>query len=175
MGGNINISTDSILGLQSRNATPFNNTNDLDASSEFGLDGTIAINNPDVDPTSGIIELPTVPIDAEAILAQDLCKVENENVAGGSSFIITGRGGLTPTSAESLSNINRLVEWTNVADIEVTDDDRVSVKKSPEPKKANNYRQSQGLMVANDGSLWLTADASKTIPQSSTVHPDCSS
>ena len=174
MGGNINISTDSILGLQERNATPFNNTNDLDASSEFGLDGEIAINNPDVDPTSGIIELPTVPIDAEAILAQDLCKVENENVAGGSSFIITGRGGLTPTSAESLSNINRVVEWTDLSDLEVSDRGRVAVQ-SPEKKTANNYRQSQGLMVANDGSLWLTADASSTIPQDSTVHPDCSS
>ena len=63
--------TDAIIGLEARNALLFNNTNDIDASSEFGFDGMVTINNPDVDPTSGIIELSAVPIDAESILAQD--------------------------------------------------------------------------------------------------------
>ena len=174
-GGDINISTNSILGLQSRNAIPFNNTNDIDASSEFGFDGEVAINNPDVDPTSGIIELSTVPIDAEAILARDLCRVENEDVAGGSTFVITGRGGLTPTSAESLGNINRVVGWVDEA-VKVSDDGRVAVK--PEANATVAFKpviQSQGLTVAADGSLWLTAKFPHTIPQTSTaIHPTCS-
>ena len=171
MGGNINISTDSILGLQSRNATPFNNTNDLDASSELGLDGEIAINDPDVDPTSGIIELSTVPIDAEAILAQDLCRVENEDVAGGSTFIITGRGGLTSTSAESLDNINRVVGWTDGSQLE-SDNSVVEVRRE-NVRSFKPVVQSQGLMVAADGSLWLTANSGKANMQKPIIHPDC--
>ena len=105
-GGNIQITTQGLF---------IEPNSEITAASELGIDGTITFNTPDVDPTAGIVELPSVPIDAESILAQDLCRVENENVAGGSSFIITGRGGLTPTSAESLSNLNRVVEWTDVA------------------------------------------------------------
>ena len=174
-GGNIDISTDAILGLQARKATPFNNTNDIDASSQFGLDGTITINDPDVDPTSGIVELPSVPIDANAILAQDLCRVENENIAGGSSFIVTGRGGLTPTSADSLGNINGVVNWTDEADIEVSSDGVIAVKRSPDktPNKSRSVVQSQGFAVAPDGSLWLTANTGNTSLQNSPNHPDC--
>ena len=173
-GGNINISTDAIIGLQARNATPFNNTNDIDASSQFGLDGTVAINDLDVDPTSGIVELPSVPIDADAILAQDLCRVENETVAGGSSFVVTGRGGLTPTSAESLGNINRVVNWADKSNVE-TADSVVSVprKLNQIPNKDRSVIQSQGFAIALDGSLWLTANTDKPMPQNSNNHPGC--
>ena len=169
-GGNIEISADAILGLQARNATPFNNTNDIDASSEFGLDGSVAINNPDVDPTAGIVELPTVPIDAEAILAQDLCKVENEDIAGGSSFIVTGKGGLSPTSAESLDNRDRVVNWAHQSDVRVSS----GVISVPNPQRAKRrVVQSQGIAVAPDGSIWLTAKANNIAPQNSQSHPDC--
>ena len=174
-GGNINISTDAILGLQARNATPFNNTNDIDASSQFGLDGSVAINDPDVDPTSGIIELPSVPIDADAILAQDLCRVENE-IAGESYFTVTGRGGLTPTSADSLSNINRVVNWTDEDDVEVSSDGVIAIEPPDElPNGSRSVIQSQGFAIAPDGSLWLTANSNNSMPQNSSQHPDCQS
>lgn len=169
-GGDINISTNSILGLQSRNATPFNNTNDIDASSEFGFDGTVTINNPDVDPTAGIVELLSVPIDAESILAQDLCRVENADLAGGSSFIVTGRGGLTPTSAESLDNRDRVVNWA-----EVTGDVKDGVVSVPRQSKRKTVVQSQGMAIAPDGSIWLTANPRDATPQNSNKHPDCRS
>ena len=177
-GGNINISTDAILGLQARNATPFNNTNDIDASSQFGLDGTITINDPDVDPTSGIVELPSVPIDADAILAQDLCRVENETIAGESSFIVTGRGGLTPTSADSLGKIERVVNWADESDVEVSNNGAIAVKKQSINQTSNQDRsviQSQGFTVAIDGSLWLTANTNNPMPQNSSNHAGCQS
>ena len=172
-GGKIDISADTILGLEARNTVPLNNTNDIDASSQFGLDGTIAINDPDVDPTSGIIELPTVPIDAESILAQNLCKVENEDIAGGSSFVVTGRGGLTPTSAESLDNRDRVVNWADESDNSV-----VLVPKLQPDRTLNKDRtviQSQGLAIAPNGSVWLTANIDNPTPQDSNNHPDCQS
>ncbi len=99
-GGNIQITTQGLFQ---------DPDSEITATSELGIDGTITINDPDVDPTSGLVKLPDVPIDTEAILAQNLCKFEDEKIAKGSSFIITGRGGLTPTSAEPLGNLDRVV------------------------------------------------------------------
>ncbi len=45
-GGNITITADGILGIEERKATPGNGTSDIDASSEFGEDGTVVITNP---------------------------------------------------------------------------------------------------------------------------------
>ena len=45
-GGNITITADGILGIEERKATEGNGTSDIDASSEFGEDGTVVITNP---------------------------------------------------------------------------------------------------------------------------------
>lgn len=168
-GGNIQITTQGIFQEPG---------SDITAASELGIDGTITINSPDVDPASGIFELPDIPIDANAIFAQDLCKFENEKIAKGSSFIITGRGGLTPTSEESLGNRDRIVNWASRDDLEVSQNGLVGIRQRAEKDKTigeyPDIKQSQGLVVASDGSKWLTANAPHTIPQNSpTVHPNC--
>ena len=144
---------------------------EITAASNLGIDGTIIINDPDVDPASSIIELPTSTIDVESILAQDVCKVENENIAGGSSFIVTGRGGLTPTSADPLNNLN-VVNWTDESG-EVSNDKVVTLKRSPSTSKHRSIVRSQGFAVAADGSLWLSSNSPKAVPQSSPTHPNC--
>lgn len=145
---------------------------EITAASNLGIDGTIIINDPDVDPSSSIVELPTSTIDVESILAQDVCKVQDENLAGGSSFMITGRGGLTPTSADSLNNLDRVVDWADESD-EVSNDGVVTLKRSPNTSKDRSVVRSQGFIVAADGSLWLGSDSPKAVPQGSPVHPDC--
>ena len=168
-GGNIQITTQGIFQEPGSEIT---------ATSELGIDGTITINSPDVDPASGIFELPDIPIDANAIFAQDLCKFENEKIAQGSSFIITGRGGLTPTSEESLGNRDHIVNWASRDDLEVSQNGLVGIRQRAEKDITNreypDIQQSQGLVVASDGSKWLTANAPNTIPQNSpTAHPNC--
>ena len=167
-GGNIQITTQGIFREPD---------SDITAASELGIDGTITINSPEVDPTSGIFELPNVPIDAEGILAQDLCKLEDEKIAKGSSFIITGRGGLTPTSEESLGNRDRIVNWASRDDLEVSQNGTVGIRQREKERTDKSYpdiQQSQGLIVASDGSIWLTANVPNTVPQNSpAVHPDC--
>ena len=169
-GGNIQITTQGIL--QESN-------NQITATSESGTSGTITFNTPDVDPVSGIEELPDVPIDTEAILAQDFCKLEDEKIAKGSSFIITGRGGLIPTSKDSLTNRDRLVDWASRDDIEVSQSGAVEVRQRQPNLADEDYpkiQQSQGLLVAKDGTTWLTANAPETIAKSSQIaHPDCHS
>ena len=166
-GGNIQITTQGIFREPDSEIT---------AASELGIDGTVTFNTPDVDPTSGIIELPNVPIDAETILAQNLCKLDDEEIAKGSSFIITGKGGLTPTSEGSLGNRDRLVNWVTRDDLEVSNNGTVGIRQRENSvdKSYPDIQQSQGLVVAADGSTWLTANAPKSTSQSTSMsHPDC--
>ncbi|MEO0843547.1 MAG: hypothetical protein AAF063_32330, partial [Cyanobacteria bacterium J06643_5] len=52
------------------------------------LNGTVELDSPEVDPSSGLVELPNVPVDSE--VAQGCY---SPGVAQ-SSFVVTGRGGL---------------------------------------------------------------------------------
>ena len=98
-GGRIDIDTQAIFGLEERASTPPNRTNDIDASSEFGLQGDFSLNTPDFDPTSGLLELPTSVGDASDQISQNPCQ---QGV--GSEFIVTGKGGLPRNPADSLGS-----------------------------------------------------------------------
>ena len=167
-GGNIQITTQGLFQEPNSNIT---------AASELGIDGTVRINNLDRDPSSGIFELPDVPLDPENILAQNLCRPEDNKIANGSSFVITGRGGIAPTSEESLENRDRLVNWATREDLEVSNNGAVGIRQREEPevtdKSYPKIQQARGLLVAADGTTWLTANASNEASQNSKMHPDC--
>ena len=93
-GGNINITAESLLGIEERTANPGNETNDIDASSDFGLDGTISIFTPDTTVIQGTTEIPNNIITPEQSLAQACSNNRNTSVA--SSFTIKGKGGVPP-------------------------------------------------------------------------------
>ncbi|MEH2182544.1 two-partner secretion domain-containing protein [Nostoc sp.] len=95
-GGRVDIRAIGIYGIQPRpNPTSLS---DITASSEFGVSGTVELNTPDVNPNSGLINLPSVPVDTQ--VAQT-CQAGG-NLAK-SSFTITGRGGLPPNPGEPLN------------------------------------------------------------------------
>jgi large exoprotein involved in heme utilization and adhesion len=94
-GGKIDIATNGIFGIEERSSTPINNSNDIDPSSEFGLDGTVNINELDVNPAEGLEELPTSIIDVTKLVAQNLCQQLK-----GSEFIVTGTGGIAPNPSQ---------------------------------------------------------------------------
>ena len=97
-GGRIQITAQGIFGLEERRAIRGNGTNDIDASSEFGTDGVVENNAPDVDPNRGLVALPTEPVETE--VAQGCQTTGNQ---ASSRFVITGRGGLPPNPSEALS------------------------------------------------------------------------
>ena len=94
-GGKIDISAQGIFGIEEREALEGNQTNDIDASSEFGLDGTVQINEPDVNPAEALEELPIEVIDVAGLVAQNLCQQLK-----GSEFIVTGKGGIAPNPSQ---------------------------------------------------------------------------
>ncbi len=104
-GGEITINAQSLLGIFERKATANNQTNDIDASSEFGLDGNISINTPDTDALEGVTELPQNVIETEQITAK-ACAVDRDGAAE-NTLTIQGKGGVqsdpaTPLSADLL-------------------------------------------------------------------------
>jgi filamentous hemagglutinin family protein len=97
-GGNIQITTQGILGLKYRDRlTP---ENDITASSEFGVNGTVQVNTIGVDPNSGLTALPVDIVDPSQKIATG-CASNRQG-----SFVVTGRGGV-PTNPHQNLTIER--------------------------------------------------------------------
>jgi filamentous hemagglutinin family protein len=88
-GGNITIDTKSLFGIEERPLSSL--TNDINASSEFGLSGTVDINILEVDPSQDSLEIPVEPVQAEVNQTCEINSTGNQ-----SEFVVTGRGGLPP-------------------------------------------------------------------------------
>ena len=99
-GGRIEINTQALFGIESREE--LTGENDINASSEFGLDGLVKINTFEIDLTPGLTELPTAFAIPQPLQG---CQASRES-EDSSSFVNTGRGGLPPNPYESLNNNN---------------------------------------------------------------------
>lgn len=109
-GGNIQITTEGIIGLEYRNLLSPREvlSNDITASSQFNISGTVQINNIGVEPHSGLIELPTNLIDSSQLIATG-CSVNPT-----SSFVATGRGGIPQNPVQELRSDRT---WSDTRDI----------------------------------------------------------
>jgi len=152
-GGNINITAQSILGLEFRpQRTP---KSDITASSEFGLDGDVEINTPDVDPSRDLNQLPTQPIDVRGLVGQ-VCQAD----AGlnQSSFVVTGRGGLPPKPSELLRGEAVFADWISLESPE-SDNDNTTATLSDKPSQPRQIVEAKGWIRDEQGNVILTAEA----------------
>jgi filamentous hemagglutinin family protein len=101
-GGRIGITTQGIFGLEFRLEPT--DLSDITANSSFGVDGEVVINTPDVDPSRGLIELPVNLVDASQQITQ-ACPgggaIAAEELG---SFVVTGRGGLSPNPMDLVTD-----------------------------------------------------------------------
>ncbi|MGI8503467.1 MAG: filamentous hemagglutinin N-terminal domain-containing protein [Hassallia sp.] len=98
-GGNINITTQGIFGIERRGRqTP---QSDITASSQLGVNGRIQINTPDIDPSRGLLVLPAQVVNPSRQIAQS-CGAGNRGTTN--EFIVTGRGGLPLSPDDFLSS-----------------------------------------------------------------------
>lgn len=89
-GGNVQVTAQGIFGLQFRpQLTPLS---DITASSQFGSNGVVFLNTPDIDPNRGLVPLPSGFVDATNLIAQQ-CTGRGDP-AETSAFYIIGRGGI---------------------------------------------------------------------------------
>lgn len=96
-GGNVRINAIALYGIQpSLVSTPLSDITATGATS--ALPGTVDVTTATIDPTVGLLALPTDVADASQLIARG-CPA-NE----GNSFVITGRGGLPPTPEQQLDD-----------------------------------------------------------------------
>ncbi|MGB7445015.1 MAG: hypothetical protein WA919_28430, partial [Coleofasciculaceae cyanobacterium] len=150
---------------------------DLTSESEITATGSITLNTPNIDPADGLVELLESLVDADKLVGQNVCAVEGDKIAGGSAFVITGRGGLPLNPNDPLTNLRGTLEWATPQG-ETTREAAV-MGNPPETNyqrqpKNQGVEQAQGWLVAEDGTVVLTAQATKVTPNSNALnHPGC--
>lgn len=138
-------------------------TNDITAISQTSpnLSGTVALNIPDADLNSGLVNVPTIPVDTEVAQA---CTPGSSQA--NSKFVVTGRGGLPPTPTEALNPDAIAVDWVTL-----------------QPESKNNYNaasstgqttleskpivEAQGWIINKKGEVVLTASVPTATPHNS--------
>lgn len=170
-GGNINITTQGILGLAVQPANPPNQTNDIDASSEFGLDGVVTINRPEDDPGQGLNNLPEDVVDASQLVAQN-CGAGGIAANENSEFIVTGRGGMPLAPDTPLNDARSVVGWL---DLDQTSGSLQTINaprlQTAAPNAPPPVVEAQGWMVTKQGEVVLTANHPETLAYRSNLNP----
>ncbi|GAB4305289.1 MAG: hypothetical protein Fur0025_47310 [Oscillatoriaceae cyanobacterium] len=154
-GGRVSVTATGIFGTQFREQeNPA--TSDITATSNLGpqFSGTVEINTPEVDPSSGLVQLPANFINAASLIGRDPCNQSQE-----SEFIITGRGGLPPNPLEALTSDAVVVDWATTSPrLEVQSS---LVRETPEIPRPNINRQpiveATGWIVDGNGDIILVS------------------
>ena len=121
-GGNIEITAQSLFGIQPRNR--LTDRSDITATSQLNTDGQINIDTPDIDPTQGLASLPEAPGVPETARGCDTGD-------GTGQFIDRGRGGLPTVPMEPLESNDILDDiqppqgWENRESGAVDESDRL--------------------------------------------------
>lgn len=133
----------------------------INARGELSLEGDIQIQ------AAPLRQVEVTNIDE--LIGRDLCAINSDGIAGGSSFIITGRGGLPPNPREALNSSGVLVEWARRpgnAETQETQENRLlSPARSQENLPTANVEstipnaivEARGWFVGADGEVILTA------------------
>jgi large exoprotein involved in heme utilization and adhesion len=164
-GGNINITTQGIFGIQFREElTPLS---DINASSEFGVNGIVQINTPDIDPSRGLANLPTQVVDASNQIAQT-CGTRGAE-ARKNEFIVTGRRGMPSNPYEPLSPDEALEDVHPPSGFSSRRNSQSDAARlvTPQPTTGNPQPpivEAQGWEINDKGQVVLTATASTSTP-----------
>ncbi|MEH1866297.1 MAG: S-layer family protein [Nostoc sp.] len=151
-GGNIQISTQGIIGLEYRSQlTP---ENDITASSQFGVNGTVEINNVGVDPNSGLVELPANVTDSSQQIASGCSANE------ASRFVSTGRGGIPQNPNQEVMSDRT---WSDIRDLSAYR--KNSAVMAQTPKSPEVIVQATSWHRNAQGKIELIADKSLTQAQ----------
>lgn len=171
-GGNITLNAQGVYGFTPRSRAdlerllitpPFDPqrlpSNDITASSQLGVNGTIAINTPDVDPSRGLVALPTGFVDRASQMDQS-CAPQAQSA---SRFTITGRGGLPAVPTDALQPSTILAEWPTPT----PQPSQVGRAPTPAVLVADERAivEAQGMVRGRTGEVWLVAAGPPSTPE----------
>ncbi|MEH2165436.1 MAG: S-layer family protein [Nostoc sp.] len=163
-GGDINITTQGIFGLQVNDKLTPNS--DITASSQLGINGIVNINTPDIDPSRGLTQLPSVPTDpANQIVAG--CPSNEE-----ANFVISGRGGLPEDPRQVLRGQVVLQDMRIGADFP-NKSGLISGRKVPAIKEQPPLLEATGWTINQQGQVELVANTTQVQPDGERNKSDC--
>jgi filamentous hemagglutinin family protein len=163
-GGRVSITAQGIFGTQFREKRTLKS--DITATSSLGSEfsGTVELNTPDVDPSEGLVELPTTVVDPNTLVDQNACRRGAE-----SEFTTSGRGGLPAHPNQDLSNTSAQVGLVEPATTQTsTQTQKRSPTASTTPQKPiqQPIAPAQGWVYNEKGEIVLVAyNPSVTSPQ----------
>jgi filamentous hemagglutinin family protein len=164
-GGNIKISTSGIFGSEYRVAPTAKS--DITASSQFGVSGTVTISNPEVDPSSGLVELPENFTDSAGEIVTG-CAADK-----GNTFAVSGRGGLPENPSETLRGATL---WSDLRPVRKSSADLVETRfiasfiasflpSYPGENSQSPIVEATGWVIDEKGRVQLVANAPDVAPQ----------
>jgi large exoprotein involved in heme utilization and adhesion len=177
-GGTVQITAQGIFGLVPRSLEELktllgtDDPNQLDparlpsdditaiSQTDPALSGQVTINTPDVDPSRGLVALPTEVVDASRLVASG-CGTP-QRIAQ-SKFIITGRGGLPPSPSDTLSSD---AVWSDLRSHTQQAENQPSAAvatQTTDPTTAPLV-EAQGWVINDKGQVVLTATAPTVTP-----------
>ncbi len=161
-GGNISINTSAIFGSQFRPQPT--SESDITASSQFGISGTVAITNPEVETRSFLVELPQNLVDPSQQISSGC------DPSQGNTFTLAGRGGLPENPSAAL--LGRAIWWDNrdLSSLNQTAQKLPQTETTSEIVEATSWRiNSLGqveLVAEARSNSWVTPDNCQTLPLS---------
>ncbi|NJN10553.1 MAG: S-layer family protein [Richelia sp. RM1_1_1] len=167
-GGNVDINVRSIFGIEARSQpTP---QSDITATSELGVQGQISIQQPDVQPTEALVELPTEVLDASNQVAQNCPRGRNAKKPLG-ELIVSGRGGsLPPNSLQTLTGINKIRDLATLEG----ESSKLTASSIPDlPPTQSAIVEAQGWVKTPDGKIILVAQVPTATPNITTASAVC--
>ncbi len=156
-GGNAQINTQGVFGIQSRSQlTP---QSDITASSERGIQGVVTINQPDVDPSRGLVELPANVVDRSTQIARGCTPRDQES----GRFVMTGRGGLPLSPDEALRDRAILSpDWVTLDSETGARVERTEEQENKQASPANTIVEANELGRDVNGKVVLVARSQST-------------
>jgi large exoprotein involved in heme utilization and adhesion len=167
-GGRVNVTTQGLFGIQFRpQRTP---KNDITVSSTFGISGEYILNTPGVDPSRGLAQLPTNVVDASQQIDRR-CTPQAEN--RGSSFVVTGRGGIPPSPNDTIQGESvNTPNWVTLNSEE--ENNTPPTPTTPSNSAPKQLVEAQGWSLNEQGQVVLTAEVPNATPQQAWLtSPEC--
>ncbi|MCU0517164.1 MAG: S-layer family protein, partial [Oscillatoria sp. Prado101] len=160
-GGKVTINATGIFGTEYQ-LVPTANSDITATGGNPQLNGVVTINTPNTDPTSGLIELPSHLQDITGLIYNPC-----EAVARGSSFTVTGRGGIPQSPTDTLTSSALAVYWISLPK-EASPPPFLSqeIPKSPNPGSQLPLVEAQGWVISPTGEIILTANPPTGTPHS---------
>jgi filamentous hemagglutinin family protein len=162
IGGRVDIKAFGIYGIQFRESQTF--LSDITASSEFGTQGTVELNTSDIDPNSGLLELPAIPVDTE--VAQGCYSPGYAQ----NRFVITGRGGLPANPKDILTPDAPQIDWVS---LKPSNSNRSLPPITSKLAVSTPQRivEATGAVLNTKGQIVLSANSSTATPPTSKQNP----